>query len=136
MELKYTVEMEVSEELISNFSNPERNPAGLKIDDLIQTKIETALFPICKGAILVYRAEAGKRPIDLFQKCPVCDHSWGKHFDQIASQVVSMPDGKSLVGKEEGLVTVVKGTLTEPVPTYCSQCQDEAKSCAEALKYK
>lgn len=129
MELKYTVEIEVPDEKLKQLK-------GLTIDALVSSRIETALFPVCGAAILVYPAEKGKSPIDLFQKCPACGHPWGKHFDQVVSEVVRIPDGKSLVGKEEGLATVVKGTLTDPVPTTCGECVALGKSCEEALKYK
>ena len=51
MEIKYTVELEVSEEVIKTFG-----AAHLSLDNLVRTKIETVLSPVTRGAISVYKA--------------------------------------------------------------------------------
>jgi hypothetical protein len=106
-EVKYTVELEVADEIIKNLTT-----ARLSLDDLVQTKIETALFPLTKGAILVYRAEGSREPINKFQECPTCHHTWAFHFQ------MTDPEGKKLL---------------KPEPSRCGQCPPE-KPCEEALK--
>jgi len=123
MEIKYTVEMDVRQEVLEKLG---LNPAGLTLDDLVQTKIESALFTLCQKAILVYRAEEGKKPIDLFHTCPVCGHDWVLHFSQIENKQVSMSDGSIMA----------RGVLVAPIPTNCSECTSQKQSCGEALKYK
>jgi len=123
MEIKYTVEMEIPQEVLDTLK---ANTAGLTIDDLIQTKIESALVPRPCSAVLVYRAEEGKKAIDLFKVCPVCAHPWALHFNQIENKQVGMSDG--------GIGT--RGVLTIPTPTNCSECASQKQSCGEALKYK
>lgn len=117
------VEIDVPEAVLEKLK---LNPAGLTIDDLVQVKIETALFTVCQKAILVYRAEEGKKPIDLFQVCPVCAHPWALHFNQIENRQVSMSDGS----------ITARGVLTAPVPANCSECASQKQSCGEAMKYK
>ena len=83
VQLKYTVEIEIPDEVMANLN------AGLNIDELVRLRIEPALFPLCKGNILVYRSEEGKKPIDLFKVCPVCEHPWAFHFEQVKNVTVT-----------------------------------------------
>ena len=124
--LKYTVEMEVPDEILEALKN---NPAGITIDDVIQTRLENALLPIFKGgSIKVYGSE-GKKAIDIYKDCPECGHPWAKHFDQTKKVQVGVSDGT--VGTCE--------VLSDPVPIYCSECAEMLPkgnfSCREALKY-
>jgi hypothetical protein len=119
--IKYTVEIEIQDEIMSNLNT---NPAGLNIDELVRLRIESALFPLCKGNILVYRSEEGKKLIDLFKICPVCGHPWAFHFEQTQNVTVRMSDGTA----------GVRGVLVDPVPIPCVMCEGESR-CQEALKY-
>ena len=124
--IKYTVEMEVPDSIVAALK---ANPAGVTIDDVVQTRIENALLPIFKGgSIKVYGSE-GKKAIDIYKDCPECGHPWAKHFEQTKKVEVSMSDGTP--GTRE--------VLSDPVPTYCSECAEMLPkgnfSCREALKY-
>ena len=123
MEIKYTVEMDVPQEFLDNLK---ANPAGLTIDDLVQMKIETALVPKPCSVVLVYRADEGKKAIDLFRICPVCAHPWVLHFDMLKKEPARMSDG-SMAPRE---------ILADPTPTNCSECASQKQSCGEALKVK
>ena len=118
VQLKYTVEIEIPDEVMANLN------AGLNIDELVRLRIEPALFPLCKGNILVYRSEEGKKPIDLFKVCPVCEHPWAFHFEQVKNVTVNMSDGTA----------GVRGVLADPVPIPCGVCEGTAR-CQESLKY-
>jgi hypothetical protein len=109
MELKYVVEIEIPEEKLAQLKT---NPVGLTIDDLVTTKIESALGPLCNGALLVYKSEEGKQAIDRYKICPVCNHPWPMHFNTIDSE-----------GK----------LLHPPKPAPCSVCAPENR-CMESTK--
>ncbi len=128
MEVKFVVEMDIPNEKLAylKFGKVKigeekdgkeiftlRNAAGLTIDDLIQTRIETALAPLCGAAILIYKPEEGKGAIDRYKNCPACGHPWPMHFN-----------------------TISQGKLLHPAqPTPCSACTTQ-KGCMEAFDKK
>ena len=116
--LKYIVEMEVPEEAMLAINS---NPAGLKIDDLVQTRMENA-FP--KWALIAYRAEEGKKKIDQHKVCPACQHSWALHFSTVKMESGVLSDG----------TPATRGVLAEPSPVPCPECAAAGKSCNEASK--
>ena len=122
MELKYMVEMVVPDEKLNQLN---QNPAGLKIDNLVETRVTSALFPLCGSDILVYRADEGKKPMDLYKLCPACGHPWAFHFEQVKQTQVQMSDGSA----------GVRGVIGEPVPIPCGVC-DATTPCHESLKFK
>jgi hypothetical protein len=117
MEIKYILELEIPDDVMKTLA-----AAQLKLDDLLQTKIETALGPVLKGkgAVIIYKAEEGKKKIDLYKVCPVCNHPWPHHFTQVALSTAPMSDGT--VG--------AKQVLADPTPVKCSAKDCE---CMEAL---
>lgn len=95
---KYIVELDIPDEAMEVLER-----TALDLETVLLERLRSAFGPVTRGrGIKMYPYGSSPAAIDLFDNCPVCNHTWGAHF--------SFVDGE---GKR----------LKDPTPTECSQCK-------------
>lgn len=102
MEKKFVVELDIPEQMEKIVSL-----GKFGLSELLRPRIESALLALGRGKIKVKVYDYGGEPelSELFQVCPDCGHSWGKHFIYVNGPV----------------------KLEKPVPDYCEECPPDKR---------